>query len=321
MQTLLDLDYPKLRIVAVDDRSRDDTGKILDELAAGSERLAVVHVEELPPGWLGKNHANWIGAAMTESPWILFSDGDVHFHPDALKRSIRFATRSGVDHLVAFPRIIPGGLWENLMVFTFTMFFFFRFHPWLARTRSKHFFIGVGAFNLISRSAYEKIGTHRRLAFEVADDIKLGKLVKRCGLRQGVIDGGSMVRVRWQVGLRGIVRGLTKNAFAGMNYSLPLTIVTSIAIVFAFLVPYPAAVLASGEARYGYLCAVVLLHVAFAATVVKAKCNPLISLLLPVGEVIFLYIIWRSTFITLRQGGVVWRDTFYPLDELKKGLV
>src|SRR5437016_14063041 len=42
--TLMDIDYPGLEVIAVDDRSHDATGRILDEFAAAHTRLRVVHI-------------------------------------------------------------------------------------------------------------------------------------------------------------------------------------------------------------------------------------------------------------------------------------
>jgi hypothetical protein len=33
---------------------------------------------------------------------------------------------------------------------------------------------------------------------------------------------------------------------------------------------------------------------------------------------VMMYIIVKSAFKTLQQGGIYWRDSFYPLEELKK---
>ena len=321
LRSLLDLDYPSLRIVAVDDRSTDATGAIMDELATSHPRLAVIHVSQLPPGWLGKNHANWIGAAQSQSPWILFTDADVLFRPDALKHAIHIAQQRQLDHLALYPGRICGGFWEDLMVLTFALVLTLRYKPWRACTPDRRYFMGIGAFNLVSRKAYETIGTHRRLAMEVADDVKLGKLIKQHGLRQDVLMGSLLIQVRWQLGLRGVVRGLTKNAFAAFDYSLARTLGASAGFLLMFLLPYLLAVLAPGYARLGFLAALCVLHATFFTMVRASHANLLLPCLLPVSLSVFLFAVWRSALITLRQGGVQWRDTFYPLDELRKGLV
>lgn len=321
LASLAALDYPKLRIVAVDDRSDDGTGAIMDELAAADPRFEIIHVRELPRGWLGKNHANYVAAAKIDSPWILFTDGDVFFEPDALTRTIAYAQRDGIDHLALTPALVPGGMWENAMVATFGMMFRFRFKPWLVRTRSKKHYIGIGAFNLIRRDAYDRIGTHRRLAMEVADDLKLGKLVKEHDLCQDVADGRGVFRLRWQVGLRGVVRGLTKNAFAGFDYSLAVAIAASVAFASAFLAPYVLVFLLPSPAWWGFAAALAILHLGFATMLWHDRLNIALTLLLPITLSIFLYIVWRSIIITLCRGGIVWRGTFYPLDDLRRGVV
>ena len=35
--------------------------------------------------------------------------------------------------------------------------------------------------------------------------------------------------------------------------------------------------------------------------------------------VVYLYMVFRSTAVTLWQGGIVWRGTFYSLEELRRG--
>ncbi len=321
LRSLLALDYPRLSIVAVDDRSRDGTGSIMDELSGRDRRLHTIHVETLPPGWLGKNHANWLGASRAGSGWILFTDGDVIFEPGTVKGAIDYAEREGIDHLTLVPGMVRGGFWECLMVDTFSLMFGIRFPPWLARTRLKSIFLGIGAFNLISLEAYRRIGTHRRLALEVADDIKLGKLVKVHGLRQDVLDGTRAIRVRWQVGMRGVINGLTKNAFAGFDYSLFQAVAASSLYVLAFLFPYLAVACAPRAAGAGFAAALVLLHAGFAAALLRNRSPLWSSLFLPLSLALFLFTIWRAIAITLRRGGVVWRDTFYPLAELRKGVV
>ena len=106
VRSLLAQDYPELRVVAVDDRSTDGTGAILDRVGSDEPRLRVVHVGELPPGWLGKNHACASGADAASDGWLLFTDGDVIFAPGALRRAVAYAGRHGLGHLVALPRLV-----------------------------------------------------------------------------------------------------------------------------------------------------------------------------------------------------------------------
>ena len=92
LRRLIALDYPNYQVIAVNDRSSDRTGAIMDAVAASSNgRLKVVHVTELPAGWLGKTHAMWSAARQSDSDWILFTDADVMFRPDCLRRTIAYA--------------------------------------------------------------------------------------------------------------------------------------------------------------------------------------------------------------------------------------
>jgi len=100
MQSLLAMDYPCMEIIAVNDRSTDGTGALLERLAAENPRLRVRHVVELPAGWLGKNHALHVASQEATGDWLLFTDADVVYSPDALLRAVSYARRVGADHLV-----------------------------------------------------------------------------------------------------------------------------------------------------------------------------------------------------------------------------
>ena len=315
------LDYPNLELIAVDDRSTDQTGQIMDRAAATNPRLRVVHVVDLPPDWLGKTHAMQEGYRASKGQWLLFTDGDVRFEPQSVRLAISHAVHQQRDHITAYPGLDPGGFWENLMIATFGLLFTMRVKPWLVRTRFKGAYVGIGAFNLIRREVYEAIGTHERLALEVADDLKLGKLVKMHEYRQDVLLADDLIHVRWQVGMGGVIHGLTKNAFAGLNYSV-LNLVFSTAILMVIgLGPYVGAAMLTGSAQWGHLSALAFIHLTFAAVCVRGGASVLGSVIFAVPWTLFLYILWRSAFVTLRDGGVTWRDTFYPLETLRKNPV
>ena len=104
-RTLLEEDYPDLEIILVDDRSADSTGEILDRLAADDDRAKVLHITDLPDGWLGKVHALRCGLEASRGDFVLFTDADVHFAPGALRKAVAWCEDQGLDHLAAFPTL------------------------------------------------------------------------------------------------------------------------------------------------------------------------------------------------------------------------
>src|SRR4051812_15795316 len=132
LQSLLAQRYDALEIIAIDDRSTDDTGAILDRMARDSHRLRVLHITALPPHWLGKNHALHEGAAIATGEYLLFTDADVVFAPDAIARSVVFARARNVDHLTMGPELDSPGLWLTLVLNFFSLGFLLYYRPWHA---------------------------------------------------------------------------------------------------------------------------------------------------------------------------------------------
>ncbi|HEX6466653.1 MAG TPA: glycosyltransferase, partial [Terriglobales bacterium] len=316
--SLLALDYDKFEVIAVNDRSQDKTGAIMEALAAQfPQQLRVVHITELPSGWLGKTHAMWRAAENAGGEWLLFTDGDVFFRKDAVRRAVAYAKETAADHLVLFPSLIMKGLGEQVMLGFFQSMFALAHRPWKVADPNARDYLGVGAFNLIRRSAYEMIGTYQALRMEVLDDMKLGKAVKEHGLRQRSVFGRDLVRLRWVKGALGVVNNLTKNLFALMEFRWERGLGAALALaIFNLGVPI-GVVFAPGAAKIGFAIAYAVIAGIYAGMSKRSELSWLCFLFHPVAAALFIFAILRSIAVTLHQGGVVWRGTLYPLEQLR----
>ncbi len=323
MSSLLAQDYPNLEIVGVDDRSEDETGALLDALAARDPRLTVLHLKSLPEGWLGKNNAMHQGATRARGPWLLFTDGDVVFEPGALKRSVAFAEAHGLGHFVALPQFVAGGFFERAFVSTFAIALAIKIDPSRLCVPKSLAYVGVGAFGLVRREAYDRIGGHQRLAYEVADDLKLGLLLRRSGVAQGCLDSDRMVSVRWQTGLLASLRGLDKNAFSGCEWNTAIAAIAVAGVVSAALLPYLPLVVTLPAWTYPLaIVAAVLPALLVAGSAQRMSGGTgLEGLVTPLSALALGAVISWSTLLALARGGIVWRGTFYPLGQLRKGCV
>jgi glycosyltransferase involved in cell wall biosynthesis len=376
---LLALEYSNYEIIAVNDRSTDRTGEIMDEVAKGASsavkavgieslnrsaealrhpkaqanqetdlledndikrhgeadkhdlsevegsvratRLKVIHVSDLPACWLGKTHAMWTAAQQASGDWLLFTDADVLFKPDVLRRAIAYAEAERAGHLVVFPHMIMKRASEKMMIAFFQALFVFAHRPWKVADPKARDHMGVGAFNLVRRSVYDAVGTYRALRMEVLDDMKLGKVVKNAGFAQRNVSGDDLVSVHWAKGAFGIVNNLTKNFFAALSFQWPRTVACILGLGFLNLGPFLGAGLAHGWARVPYIIALGSMFAIYCDMRSRSAVPPYYFLLHPVSTSLFMYTLLRSMLHTFWNGGIVWRGTKYPLEELRKGLV
>ena len=321
---LLALDYDNYEVIAVDDRSSDRTGEIIARLARSKDAhgiLKVISIEALPSAWVGKTHAMWTAAQQATGDWLLFTDADVQFKPDSVRRAIAYAEAERADHVVLFPRMIMKQPGEKMVTAFFLTLFVFGHRPWKVANPRTRDHMGVGAFNLIRRRVYESIGTYQALRMEILDDMKLGKVVKNAGYAQRNVFGADLISIRWAKGAMGIVNNLTKNFYAVMSFQWPRALASCVGLAFLNLWPFFGALLAHGWARLPYAIALASMFSIYAGMSKQSDVPPYYFVLHPVSTILFVYTMLRSMIVTLGRGGVEWRGTFYPLEELKRGLV
>ena len=320
---LLDLDYSNYEMIAVNDRSTDRTGQIMNEVAVAesAKRLKVIHISELPAGWLGKTHAMWTAGQQASGDWLLFTDADVLFKPESLRRAVAYAEAERADHVVLFPHMIMKSAGERMMIAFFQALFVFGHRPWKVADPKARDHMGVGAFNLVRRSAYDAVGTYRALRMEVLDDMKLGKVVKNAGFAQRNVFGEDLISLRWVKGAFGMVDNLTKNFFAVLSFQWPRTVVSIVGLGFLNLGPFLGIWFAHGWARIPYAIALGSLFLIYYGMSVRSPIPAYYFFLHPISTILTMYTVLRSMVHTLSSHGIVWRGTKYSLEELRKGMV
>ena len=213
LQSVLGQDYPHVEFLVLNDRSTDQTGAMLAEMAAEDARLRVMNITDLPAGWLGKNYALHLGAERASGELLLFTDADVVMDPSTLAKAVSYLTANHLQHLAVMPTVRLPRLLPRLFCSTFGIFFSGYIRQWKAKDPASRSFVGIGAFNLVTTEAYKASGTHRAIAMRPDDDIKLGKILKNAGYRQEMVFGMGLLSVEWYSSLRELIDGLMKNSF------------------------------------------------------------------------------------------------------------
>lgn len=319
LESVLAQDYPDLELIVVDDRSADGTAEIAAALATEYPgRMRVITVRDLPPHWLGKNHALWLGAQAAGGAWLLFTDADIVFDPTCCRRAVAYAEAYHLDHLTLAPRVLAQGYWLTAFVDYFTYAFVTFQRLYLAPDPASKVGVGLGAFNLIRRSAYHIMGTHAAISLRPDDDMRLGQRVKLLGLRQDVLGAQDLLEVDWYPSVPAAVRGLEKNSFAAADYDLGRMLATVAFILLTTVLPVVAVWRAGRTPRRLLAGAIAAQSANYIYVNREARRPAQVTLpVLPLTALLFCYTFLRSTLLALRQGGIRWRGTLYPLDELR----
>ena len=318
-RSLMALDYPRLQLVLVNDRSSDDTGAIMDRLAADDPRVQVVHVDTLPDGWLGKNHALSRGAASTNAEWLLFTDGDVHFHAETLRRAVAHVLHHDADHLALLPDVWSrGDPALDLALAAFGRYFSVGQRLWAVSDPNTSASVGVGAFNLVSREALHEAGGFDAFPLDVADDLALGLALKRSGATTLVASGHDLIGLEWYASFAAMAHGLEKNTFAPLEFSLPRLFLLVGILLTVELSPFLAlTTLTHNPVVFGAGLVAALIACSLDLGMSLWSGRPRWTcLLVPVGGVLMAAIFLRAGLIGHRQGGLVWRDSFYPKETI-----
>jgi cellulose synthase/poly-beta-1,6-N-acetylglucosamine synthase-like glycosyltransferase len=210
-------DYPNARIVVINDRSTDETGARLHAIASRDPRVTPFHVTDLPPGWLGKCHALYVGTQGLSSDWLLFVDSDVTLAPDAARRAVSLCEARDYDALSIMTGLIAPTFWEKTLLPILAMAWGAAFQISLTNddSRPAHA-LANGQFFLIRRSIYAQVHGHEAVRDQIVEDVALMRVLKRSGARVRLMMGQQLAQTRMHTNLRQMFNGWAR-IFAGTS--------------------------------------------------------------------------------------------------------
>jgi hypothetical protein len=256
------------------------------------------------------------GLEQATGEWVLFSDADVHLAPGTLERVVAHAEARGLDHVAVLPSLTCKGLWLQATLSTFLLLMSALSRPWALSNPRSSAAVGVGAFNLVRRSALARTPGLEWLKMEIADDAALGVMLKRSGARQALLNGRDAVSLEFYPSVGALTRALEKN---GATAPFPVFLFGNLLLVG--LLCGLLAGFASGEGPLVLLAAGTWV---LGGAVTFALCRWLglarAPALVPFAGVLPLaWAMVRSSALALVRGGVLWRGTFYPTSVVHAG--
>ena len=239
IKSLLAGGHDRLEILVYDDESTDGTSEILARLAAKDDRIRPVETHTLPAGWNGKQHACQRMGEAARGDWLLFTDADVRFEPDWLKRTLEAVReRPRLGLLSAFPRELTGSIGEALYVpMIHVLLLSYLPMGGMRKTLQPAASAGCGQFLFARRTAWEESGGHAAFPDSMHDGIKMPRSIRTAGWQTDLVDGTDLCRCRMYCGFMESFRGFAKNGYEGLGSIWILLLITVIHLI-GHLLPF-----------------------------------------------------------------------------------
>jgi len=320
--SILEQDYPNLEILLIDDRSHDNTGEVIEKMAKQDPRIKPIHITHLPGGWLGKVHALEKGSQLAKGEWMLFTDADIHFHPGALRKAIAVSLAQNLDFLSLVPRFRALSFRMAVLMQSMGLGFFLSLRTWKVDRPNSSAYAGIGAFNMVRTEAFRKTLGFPWLKMEITDDVALSMMMHHSGAHVAIFAAFEELELLWYPTTHAMAKGLEKNLFGALGFYNYGTFVGRLLLFGLFFLGPFVAMLPHGIPNLWILGVSALLGLSLISGRFSVwRTNSFISGFLgPIGTFFIGYPAIRSAFLAWRQGGIVWRDTLYSIEQLKKGM-
>jgi cellulose synthase/poly-beta-1,6-N-acetylglucosamine synthase-like glycosyltransferase len=204
-------------ILVGNDQSRDRTPDLVQQLAAGDQRIRLLETQGPPAGWVGKNNAVWLAAREAKGEWLLFTDADAQLLPGAAAKALQIARDNDAAMVSFSPEQVTHEWYEKSLIPFVYLRLARRFSFAAVNDPSSPAAAANGQFLMIRRDAYEAVGGHASVATEVLEDVALAKCVKAAGYRIWFGSRQGVVRTRMYRSFDAMWEGWRKNLYPLMG--------------------------------------------------------------------------------------------------------
>jgi chlorobactene glucosyltransferase len=329
LDSLLRQDYPNFEIIVINDSSTDRTEVIMQHYAARDPRILVVKAKPKPDGWIGKNWACYQGYLRATGNLFLFTDADTVHQPSTMSLSIKHLILENLDALTAMPKLLCKDIWTKITLPMLSTFLHSRFSALRVNDRKTKIGYFFGSFFIISRSTYEKVGTHKAIRHEIIEDGALGGKVKEEKFMMKMVRGDNYIEAIWARDFHSLWHGLRRLMIPLYNQKRKRASLMAIAIFFLLfepflLLPY-SLFLFLNVARDDIFSLILIVSDAMASAIIILSSviqlrfsifqNPLYALASPLGGAIISLSFITSIIDAKKKGTVSWRGRHYALNE------
>ena len=204
-------------ILVVNDQSTDGTAGVVKSLMGKVPNLRLLETAGLPDGWVGKNHALWVGAQQAKSTWLLFTDADAEHERNSASRALQIAQEQGAALVSFSPEQITETWYEKALIPYIYLRLAKRFSYEKVNESNSPTAAANGQFLMMRRDVYDAIGGHSSVAGEVLEDVALAMRVKAAGHRIWFGSGKGIVHVRMYRSFEAMWQGWKKNLYRLMG--------------------------------------------------------------------------------------------------------
>ena len=204
-------------ILVVNDQSTDGTASVVKSLLGKVPNLRLLEAGGLPDGWVGKNHALWVGVQQAKCAWLLFTDADAEHERNSASRAIQIAQEHNAALVSFSPEQIAETWYEKALIPYIYLRLAKRFSYEKVNDPSSPAAAANGQFLMMRRDVYDSIGGHSSVAGEVLEDVALAMRVKAAGHRIWFSSGKGIVCVRMYRSFQAMWQGWKKNLYRLMG--------------------------------------------------------------------------------------------------------